>query len=221
MSDFEALQRTLTTRRSCRGYTDEQVPHDVIEQILAAAQHTASWCNTQPWQLVITSGDATVKLREALLASSDGTGTDFDFPAAYTGNYDARRKDVGWQLYDAVGVTKGDREASAREMLRNFEFFGAPHVAILTTEADLGVYGAIDCGLYVDSFMLAAEALGLGTCAQAALAMRSPFLREWFELPDTRKVLCGIAFGYPDLEHPSAKFMSRRAPIADAVTFVD
>lgn len=221
MTDFEALERTLTNRRSCRGYTDEQVPRNVIEQILAAAQHTASWCNTQPWQLVITSGEATVKLRDALITSSEGTGTDFDFPAAYTGVFDERRKDVGWQLYDAVGVKKGDREASGREMLRNFEFFGAPHVAILTTEADLGVYGAIDCGLYVDSFLLAAESLGVGTCAQAALAMRSPLLRDWFGLPDTRQVICGIAFGYPDHEHPSAKFMSRRAPITDAVTFVD
>jgi nitroreductase len=221
MNDFEALERTLTNRRSCRGFTDDQVPREVIEQVLTAAQHTASWCNTQPWQMVITSGEATTKLRDALLASGDGYGPDFDFPAAYTGVHDERRKDVGWQLYEAVGVERGDREASAREMLRNFEFFGAPHVAILTTEADLGVYGAIDCGLYVDSFLLAAEALGLGTCAQAALAMRSAFLREWFGLPDTRKVVCGIAFGYPDREHPSATFMSRRAPIKDAVTFVD
>ena len=219
-TDFEVLERTLANRRSCRGYTDEQVPRDVIEQLLSAAQRTASWCNTQPWHLVITSGDATVKLRDALLSTAGG-GPDFDFPAAYTGVYDARRKDVGWQLYDAVGVTKGDREASGREMLRNFEFFGAPHAAILTTEADLGVYGAIDCGLYVDSFLLAAEALGLGTCAQAALAMRSDFLRDWFGLPETRRVVCGIAFGYPDHEHPSAKFTSRRAPITDAVTFVD
>lgn len=218
--DFEALERTLTNRRSCRGYTDEQVTHEVIDQILDAAQHTASWCNTQPWQLVVTSGEATVKLRDALLASFEGSGSDFEFPVAYTGDYDARRKDVGWQLYDAVGVTKGDREGSAREMLRNFEFFGAPHVAIITTEADLGVYGAIDCGLYVNSFLLVAESLGIGTCAQAALAGRSPFLREWFGLPDTRKVVCGIAFGYAEREHPSAKFMSRRAPTADAVTFV-
>jgi nitroreductase len=106
-------------------------------------------------------------------------------------------------------------------MLRNYEFFGAPHAAFITTEADLGVYGAIDCGLYVDSFLLAAESLGLGTCAQAALAMRSGFLRDWFGLPDNRQVICSIAFGYPDREHPSAKFMSRRAPITDAATFVD
>lgn len=220
-ADFEALERVLSNRRSCRGFTDEQVPRGVIEQVLGAAQRTASWCNTQPWHVVITSGEATDKLRNALLESPDGFGTDFDFPAAYTGIYDQRRKEVGWQLYESVGVERGDREASAREMLRNYEFFGAPHAAIITTEADLGVYGAIDCGLYVDSFLLAAESLGLGTCAQAALAMRAQFLRDWFDLPETRRVVCAIAFGYPDPEHPSASFTSRRAAVADAATFVD
>jgi nitroreductase len=220
MSDVETLERLLTDRRSCRGYTDEQVPRDVIERLLAAAQRTASWCNTQPWHVVVTSGTETRKLAAAMLAQP-APGPDFDFPPGYSGVYDERRKEVGWQLYEAVGVQRGDREASGREMLRNFEFFGAPHAAILTTERDLGVYGAIDCGLYVNSFLLAAEALGLATCAQAAIAMHAPLLRARFGMPETRQVICGIAFGYADPEHPSAQFMSRRASIEDAVTFVD
>ena len=106
------------------------------------------------------------------------------------------------------------------QMLRNFEFFGAPHVAILTTDEDLGVYGAIDCGLYVDTFLLAAQALGLGACAQAALAACAPFLREYFDLPDTRKVVCGIAFGYADPDHATATYRTSRASLDEVVTFV-
>ena len=219
MNDVEALERLLAERWSCRGYTDEQVPRDVIERLLTIAQRTPSWCNTQPWQLVITSGEETVRLKEALLESFDWTGSDFDFPAAYEGVYQDRRRESGWQLYEAVGVAKGDREASALQMLRNFEFFGAPHVAILTTDAQLGVYGAIDCGLYVDSFLLAAQALGLGACAQAALAAGSPFLHEYFDLPETRKVVCGIAFGYADPDHPTATYRTSRAGLEDVVTF--
>jgi len=48
----------------------------------------------------------------------------------------------------------------ARQALENFNFFGAPHVAIVHTDEALGVYGAIDCGGYVTSFMLAAQARG-------------------------------------------------------------
>jgi len=221
MSDIDELERLLTDRRSCRGFLDEQVPRDVIERLLTAAQRTASWCNTQPWEVVITSGEATTKLAAALSTSSDGFGSDFEFPAGYSGVHAERRREVGWQLYDAVGVAKGDREASGREMMRNFDFFGAPHMALVSAPVELGTYGAVDCGLYVNSFLLAAEALGLGTCAQAAVAGRSPFLREWFDLSDDRLIVCGIAFGRPDPDHPSAHFTSHRSPIVEAVTFYD
>ena len=220
MNDAEVLERLLADRWSCRGFTDEQVPRDVIERLLTIAQRTPSWCNVQPWQLVITSGEETVRLKEALLESFDWSGSDFDFPVSYNGVYRERRRESGWQLYDAVGVAKGDREASALQMLRNFEFFGAPHAAIITTDADLGVYGAIDCGLYVESFLLAAQALGLGACAQAALAAGSPFLHEYFDIPETRKVVCGIAFGYADPDHPTATYRTSRAALDEVVTFV-
>ena len=220
VSDVDALERLLTDRWSCRGFTDEPVPRDVLERLLTIAQRTPSWCNTQPWQLVVTSGEETKKLREALLASLDPSHSDFDFPASYNGVYRERRRESGWQLYEAVGVQKGDREASAVQMLRNFEFFGAPHAAILTTDEDLGVYGAIDCGLYVDTFLLAAQALGLGACAQAALAACAPFLREYFDLPETRKVVCGIAFGYADPDHGTATYRTSRVSLDEVVTFV-
>ncbi len=219
VNDAQVLERLLVDRRSCRGFTDEQVPRGVIERLLTIAQRTPSWCNVQPWQLVITSGEETVRLKEALLESFDWSGSDFDFPAGYHGVYRERRRESGWQLYDAVGVAKGDREASALHMLRNFEFFGAPHAAIITTDADLGVYGAIDCGLYVGSFLLAAQALGLGACAQAALAAGSPFLHEYFDIPETRKVVCGIAFGYAEPDHPTATYRTSRASLDEVVTF--
>lgn len=223
--DFEVIDQLLTRRRSCRGYLDQEVPRATIEQILTAAQRTASWCNTQPWEIVVVSGQAKAELSKVLIESVIATfgqpaQPDFGFPERYDGVYDTRRKEVGWQLYDAVGVERGDREASAMQMLRNFEFFGAPHVAVVTTEADLGVYGAIDCGLYVNSFLLAAQALGVGTCAQAALAQVAPALRSHLELPEHRKIVCGIAFGFPDPDHPTAQFTSHRAPLDTAVTYL-
>lgn len=221
MSDVEALERLLSDRWSCRGFLDRQVPRETIDRLLTIAGRTPSWCNTQPWHVTITSGEATTKLAAALLGSFDGSGTDFDFPSSYQGVFLERRRESGWQLYEAVGIEKGDREASGMEMLKNFGFFGAPHVAILTTEADLGVYGAVDCGLYVDSFLLAAQALGLGAIAQAALAARAPFLREWFGIPDNRKVVCGISFGFADPDHATATYRTNRAAIEQTATFVD
>ncbi|MBA4607611.1 nitroreductase [Aeromicrobium sp. Marseille-Q0843] len=214
----QVLDQLLASRFSCRGYTDEPVPEDEIRAILSSAARTPSWCNVQPWHVDVVSGEALTRLRDDLMADAS-LGSDYPFPPGYDGVHAERRREVGWQLYEAVGVAKGDREGSAREMLRNFEFFGAPHVAILSAPESLGVYAAIDCGLFVQSFLLAAQARGVATIAQAALAQKSDFLRKWLEMPQDRLVVCGISFGHADPDHPANSFRAGRAPLDDVTRF--
>jgi len=216
--DAEILDRLLADRFSCRGFTSEPVPEDDIRAILASAARTPSWCNVQPWQVDIVSGDALARLRADIMADPSA-GSDIPFPPAYTGIHAERRREVGWQLYEAVGVAKGDRDASAREMLRNFEFFGAPHVAVISAPTPLGTYAAIDCGLFVQSFLLVAQSRGVATVAQAALAQKSDFLRGWLGLPDDRSIVCGISFGYADPEHPANAFRAGRADLDELARF--
>lgn len=217
-SDAEVLDRLLADRFSCRGFTDEAVDEDVIVAILESAARTPSWCNVQPWQVDVVSGEAVERLRAELMADPT-LGSDYPFPPGYEGEHAERRREVGWQLYRAVGVERGDRDASAREMLRNFEFFGAPHVAIITAPEPLGTYAAIDCGLFVQSFLLAAQARGVATVAQAALAQKSDVLRRWLDLPSDRLVVCGIAFGHADPDHPANSFRAGRASLDELVRF--
>lgn len=222
-SAADVLQHVLAQRYSCRGFLPQPVPQPVIERILTMAQRTASWCNAQPWHVTITSGAATERFREAVYrhATSHAADADIPFPREYRGVYLARRRECGFQLYDSVGIKRGDREASARQGLENFRLFGAPHVAIVTTDEALGVYGAVDCGAYVSNFALAARSLGVATIAQAALASQSTFVRRHFGLGDGRLVVCGISFGYEDTAHPANGFRTRRAALSEAVTWVD
>lgn len=217
------LEALLNERYSCRGYLPAPVPQETQERILALAQRTASWCNSQPWQLHITRGEATAKFRQALLnqVGKQASEPDFPFPARYTGMYQDRRRECGFQLYESVGVARGDRAASQVQALRNFEFFDAPHVAIVTTPDDLGVYGAVDCGAYVSNFMLAARSLGVAAIAQAALANYSGFIRDYFGMAPDRRVVCGISFGYADTDHPANQFRTRRAALPEVANWVD
>jgi nitroreductase len=219
------LASLLAARYSCRAYLPQPVPRDTIERILAIAQLTASWCNSQAWQVIVTEREGTERFREALYAhaaSKEGAASMPDFPAPerWAGIYQERRRDTGWALYRSVGIERGDREASSRQALENFRLFGAPHVMIVTAPADLAVYGAVDCGGFVANFMLAAQSLGVASIAQAALAMKSPFVREHFGIADDRKILCGISFGYPDPDHPANAFRTTRAHPGDAVEWV-
>jgi nitroreductase len=218
------LEELLGERFSCRAFRPEAVPRPTIERILKAAQRTASWCNSQPWQVVIASGEAREKFRKEIFAAASSGGSDhgdFPFPREYLGVYLERRRESGYQLYDTLGITRGDRAAYTRQSLQNFNFFGAPHVAIIHTDEALGVYGAIDCGAYVSNFMLAAQALGLSTIPQAALAHQSSLIRQHFKLGDDRRVVCGISFGFADRDHRVNSYRTSRASVVDAAVFVE
>jgi hypothetical protein len=61
----------------------------------------------------------------------------------------------------------------------------------------------------------------VASIAQAAMAMRSKFLHEWFQIPDERQVVCGISFGYEDPAHPANGFRTTRARMEQVVHWAD
>jgi len=216
LPDLDAL---FAARHSCRAFRPGPVPNGVIEQILTTAQKVPSWCNAQPWKLTITSGPETESLRNALghAADSGGHAPDLAFPTGYSDEYLQRRRSCGWALYEAVGVQKGDREGSARQMRQNFDLFGAPHCAIISSPAELGAYGAIDCGGFITAFTLAAQAAGVASIAQAAVASFAPMLHQHLCIPKDRVILCAISFGYADTDHAANSFRTDRAELSEFV----
>jgi len=212
-SRFENFETLLAARHSCRAFLPDQVADSTIAAIVAAAQRVPSWCNAQPWQVIITRGQATEDFRAAMAraVATAGHNADIPFPAGYDGIYKDRRSICGWQLYDAVGVVKGDRAASAAQMRENYRFFGAPHVAVVTSPKQLGTYGVLDCGAFVTGFMLAAEAAGVASIAQAAIAGYSAEVRAHLGVAADRDIVCVISFGLGDTGHPANGFRTARA----------
>ena len=215
--DFAALTRTVESRYSCRGFLPDQVPDEIIREIVATAGRAPSWCNAQPWQVTITRGDETDRFRTDLVAhaTSHGPAPDLPWPNGYPGATGARRRTCGYQLYGALGIAREDYAARQEQHFENYRLFGAPHVAIVSSEADLGAYGALDCGGFVTAFTLAATAKGLGSIAQASVAAYPDFVRQHFGLAETRLILCAISFGYADPDHPANSFRTERADLSE------
>lgn len=213
------LERLLAERHSCRAFLPQPVAPDTIEHMLALAQRSASWCNTQPWQLVLASGAATDRLRTVLqqAARSGPPASDIPFPPGYEGEHLARRRACGLQLYAALGIAREDRAASQAEALRNHDFFGAPHVALVLAPRSLGPYALVDCGVWVGNFLLAAAAHGIAAIPQAAPARHSDALRAHLDLPDGLAVVCAMAFGHADRDHPVNGYRTARADLAQVV----
>jgi nitroreductase len=220
--DIDVLEGLLLDRHSCRAYTGTKVPQELIERILSASQRSASDCNIQPWRIIVLSGAALNRLRDAMYErAASGAAPVWDIPPIeqYTGVYQERRRECGWLLYGAVGVQKGDRIASGKQALENFRFFGAPHLALLTTHASLGARALLDCGGYIASFLLAAQALHVAAVPQASIAYRADVIREQLALPQDQYVVCGISFGWAQEEHAANSYRTTRARVQDVVEF--
>ncbi len=219
-----ALRRLLDGRFSCRAYRPDPVPRGRIEAALELSQRTPSWCNTQPWQVIVVSGAPLGQLCEALGETArrgERERPHFPFPEAYQGVYRERRRDCGVQLYQALGIGREDREAARIQALENFRVFGAPHAAFVTTPAALGVYGALDCGLWLMTFMLALESLGVQSTPQAALASWPDVVDAHVSFGEGRKLVFGVAFGFAAANAPVNGFRTERADAAQAVRFLD
>lgn len=216
---FDIFEGLLSTRYSCRAFRPDPVPGEVIARIVQAAGRAPSWCNAQPWRVTVTQGAQTDALRQALLevAASKAPAPDLPWPESYPGAHGERRRSCGYQLYEAVGIARDDRDARTAQSMRNFALFDAPHVAIVQSEAALGAYGAMDTGGFVTAFMLAARALGVDTIAQASVAAHAPMIRAHFGLPETRLILCAISFGYGDADHPANGFRTDRAGLDEVL----
>jgi len=215
------LEALLQERYATRGFRPDPVPEPVIDRILALAQRTPSWCNTQPWHTLVLGGERLERFRTALYRHADGAEPDYDItPPVYQGVSLARRREAGWGLYGTLGIEKGDRVASHRQAMENFRFFGAPHLAVITSDRALGGYGLVDCGGFVANLVLAAKANGVDTVIQAAATQQGGFVHHELGIPEDRTLVCGVAFGYADDTHPANAFRAGRAPIDDARAFL-
>lgn len=211
---FPAFQALAASRHSVRGFKADPVSRELALELVETAGRSASWCNVQPWLVRLVGGAALADLKAAMLAASDdghARSPDIPFPREYAGIHGERRRESGHALYAALGVTRDDAAGRAAEMRRNFEFFGAPNLLVLSTPAALLPYALVDCGIFVGTFQLAAAAAGLGTIAQASIALHSPLLSAALDLPDDHKVVCGIAFGTEDEDHPANALRTSRA----------
>ena len=212
----------LLSRRSVRGFLPTPIPEETLRAIFERAQRAPSWCNIQPWKVWVASGVRAETLKSKLLeaASSQMPSPDVDWPADYPGRYGELRRECGAALYSAMGVARDDRAARHAAWLRNYEAFGAPHVALVGIDRAFGLYAALDVGCWLQSVLLAATEEGIATCSQASLATFPDVAREVLEIPDHIAILFGISLGYEDPDADANRCHTAREPLEDNVRFL-
>lgn len=64
---FEHFRDQVTTRRSCLDFTGEEVPHNVVLELLDLAVCAPSETNLQPWRFITATGAAVDKVISAFI----------------------------------------------------------------------------------------------------------------------------------------------------------
>ena len=209
-------------RKSVRGFKPDPVPVEVLTELLTIAQRAPSGTNTQPWHVYVCAGDVKQALTDETLEmfrAGAGRGyEEFDYyPATWKDVHNNRRREVGWALYNLVGVEKGDREGSAKQAMRNYLFFDAPVGIFVTVDSYLKYGNWMAAGIYIQTLMLAAEGLGLATCAQGSWIPYQEAVRKNLGIPDDESVVVGMSLGYADPDRIENSLITVREPLENVV----
>jgi nitroreductase len=213
------LEQAINERRSIRMFLpDKPVPRELVDRALELAIRAPSNSNVQPWHLRLVSGAARDRLVAALLdEASSKPPVVPELPELFA----HLRRELGAKVYGSMGITRDDSEGRRIAVLRNWEFFRAPLAGIVCMHRDLHYVDSLGVGMFLQTFLLALTARGLGTCVQVSIAGYPEIVREQLSISDEYAILCGLAIGYPDPTFPANTLRTDRNPIEHNVVFHD
>lgn len=217
------LEAAVLGRRSIRAFMPDPVPREKIRKIVELARWAPSWGNTQPWEIVVADGDKTSRLAGAFveeLMAGKGPRSDLPMPIEFPEVNKKRYTGLGRDLLSFLGIARDDAEGRRLHYMNMSKFFGAPAVIYLTIDGRLSVpYACLDLGSIGTTICYAAVQEGLGTIYLAHSMHFPDIVRNVLEIPEDKKVVIGIAIGFPHPDAPAALFRSSRAPVEEILRF--
>jgi len=217
------LKDAVFSRRSIRAFLPDPVPREKILKIIEIARWAPSWGNIQPWEIIVADGAKAKTLAEAFVAESKKGATprpDIDMPVKYPAVHKERYVSLGRALFTDMGIAREDKQARTEHYLNMYRFFGAPAVIYLTIDEGLNEpYACLDIGSIGTTICYLAYQEGLGTIYLAASMHYPEIVRKILEMPETKKVVIGIAVGKPHPEAPASLFRSQREPVDKIMRF--
>lgn len=217
--DSASFSDFVASRRTTREFQSTPVPESLIHELIHDGLTAPSWSNTRPFKIAIATGEVRDRIstefltrwkvlsrfrngnlwtKIRILLGRYGLPTSNRFLVRpYVPELKPRAERVGRELYEWIGIKRGDRSARDAQWGRNYEFFGAPVELFIFIHKSLHVYAANDAGSMLQNLILSAHARGLGTCLQGAVIIWDDVVRKEFEISDDYRLLTGLAIGYP------------------------
>ena len=101
-------------------------------------------------------------------------------------------------MYSLLEIPREDKVARFEQVAKNFNFFGAPVGLFCFIDKQMGPPQWSDLGMFLQTFMLLAQELGLSTCAQECWSLKHQMVKRFVKADESLMLFCGMAIGYKD-----------------------
>lgn len=210
------ILETIQERRSTRAFLDQRVEKGTIERLLSFATQAPSAINLQPWEFTVVSGEEKKRLGRLLVkrmrerSISCGPGAKDPLPEHFIGRQRGLLHSMLPNLPDNTPFQEFINEGSCN-------FYGAPTAVIISIDRVFSSARLTDIGIVVGYVVLAAHALGLGTCPIGLITAFDDDIKELLSISEEMQVVIGIAVGHKDLDASINRARSERVPLSDVV----
>ena len=211
----------VKSRKSIREFLNKPISNSRISELLKKASRSPSGGNLQPWRVYVINNES---MKRFLEFQKRWTKPEVPAYSIYPQNlaepYRTYRYELGEQMYSLLNIPRDDKEARINQVLKNYDFFGAPAGLFCFIDKAMGPPQWSDLGMFLQTFMLLATESGIDTCAQEAWSLKQDSVKEFLKIEDDSILFCGMAIGYQDKDAPINQLRSERSPIESWAHFI-
>lgn len=214
------VSEAILLRKSVRQFLKDPVPNSLLRSLLEQASRSPSGGNLQPWHIYVINEASMKDFLSFQESWKEPEVPAYEiYPPKLKEPYRTYRYELGEEMYSLLGIPREDKDARVNQVLKNFNFFGAPAAIFCFIDKSMGPPQWSDLGMFLQSFMLLAQEHGLDTCAQEAWSIKQDSIKSFFSVDDDLMLFCGMAIGFQDKDAKINKLQSKRSPIEDWATF--
>ncbi len=211
----------VAKRKSIREFLDTPVSSELVKNLLTKASRAASGGNLQPWKIFVLNGksmDDFLKFQQAWDAPEKPAYE--IYPPKLKEPYRTSRFELGEQMYALLGIPREDKDSRVAQVMKNFEFFGAPCAFFCYVDRQMGPPQWSDLGMFLQTFMLLAQEAGLDTCAQEAWSIKHDSVSKFLQSDEEDILFCGMCIGKKNENAAINSLNSERRPLDTWAKFV-
>ncbi|MDD5180015.1 MAG: nitroreductase family protein [Gallionellaceae bacterium] len=173
-NSYTGVLQAIYCRQSVRAYAPKQLDHATIQALIEAAVHAPTAMHEEPWAFVIVQNKPLLK----------------------------RLSDLAKPLFVEELRHRNEQDASHsfdHFTKPDFNIFHGANTLIIICARPLGPFVAADCWLAAENLMLAACAMGLGSCVigSSVAALNIHEVKVELGIPAEYSVIAPIVVGVP------------------------